>query len=305
MLKIIYWGNVKNTPRPTIDQEILKALRKVAEVKFFDIKNFDMGKLISEPSDLFLFHGQIPTSDEVTSMLMVERIQTVLQAVKCKKVLWFMEKVWLNKGNIIERLLPEVDYAFFTDETWVRRMKENVYPLHPASPKQLRGKYREELACDIAYIGNVYGPREREYEFLKEKFGDSVKFFDNKFGKDLADVCKSAKIILVPRFPFDDFFWSDRIYTFLSYGALVVHQRTYGLKEEGFIDGQHYFEYERDQDLVALIGSLLEKGMEKMRKAVSRNGRDFVKTHTYKERVEEIIKTCENSSQRIGQTIQE
>ena len=299
-IRCVYWGNVKNCPQPTEDQKILKALKEVAEVQFFDIKNFNMKRLIegANASDLFLFHAQVPTADEVTQMLIVERIQLVLRSIKCKKVLWFMEKVWLGKANIIDRLLPEIDCAFFTDETWVRRMKDKkIHALHPASSiKSIKGRFKPELVCDIAYIGQLYGVRPREYEFLKEKLGDAIKFYDNKFGQDLAYLCKSAKIILTPRFPFDDFFWSDRIYTYLSYGALTVHQRSYGLKEEGFEDGKHYFEYERDQDLLALLGTLLEKGAEKTRSNVAKQGQEFVKKHTYRERITNLLKVIKNEN---------
>ena len=294
-MKIVYWGNVKNTPHPTVDQEILKALKEVAEVKLFDIKDLNVKKLVDEAnqSDLFLFHGQVPTSDETISLLIMEQIQLVLRSITCKKVLWFMEKVWLAKGGVVERLIPAVDYAFFSDETWVRRMKETIYSLHPASSiKPLKGKYRTELACDIAYVGTIYGVRGREYEFLKENYGDGVKFFENKFGQDLADLCKSAKIMVIPRFPFDDFFWSDRIYTYLSYGAFVVQQRTYGLKEEGFEDGKHYFDYEKDEDFTALLNSVLAKGNEGMRKSIAKKGQEFVKGITYRERVKRIIDKC-------------
>lgn len=291
-MKIAYWGNVRNIPRPTQDQEILKALKKVAEVKFFDIKKFNMGRLVKEANecDLFLFHAQIPTQDQVTAMLMVERIQVVLQSIKCKKALWFMEKVWLGKADIIEKLMPYVDYAFFVDETWVRRMNEKIYPLHPAAPvRSTRGKYRPELACDVAYIGQIYGYREKEYEFLKEHFGDGIKVFDGMFGKDLADLCKSAKVLVVPGFPFDDFFWSDRIYTFLSYGGFVVHRRTHGLKEEGFEDGVHYFDYEKDSDFLALLSTVLDKDFDRVRRKIAKQGRFFVGAHTYKERIQEML----------------
>ena len=272
-------------------------------MKFFDIKNFEMSKLISEANtaDLFLFHAQVPSSDEVTEMLMVERIQVVLQSITCKKVLWFMEKVWMGKMGIVDRLLPYVDHAFFTDGTWTRRVKENVHSLPLAAPtKPMRGKYRPELACDMAFVGQMYGPRMREYEILKEKFGDAVKFFDNKFGQDLADLCKSAKVMLLPSFPFDDFYWSDRLYTYLAYGGFVIQRRTHGLREEGFQDGVHYFEYEKESDFMALIGSVLEKGSEKMRKGISRKGQIFVKEHTYKERLEEMLDIIYNGEYEEG-----
>ena len=60
------------------------------------------------------------------------------------------------------------------------------------------------------------------------------------------------------------------------------------VQEEGFIDGQHYFDYEKDQDFIVLLESLLEKDSDKMRKAISENGQEFVKKHTYVERVKQI-----------------
>ena len=40
---------------------------------------------------------------------------------------------------------------------------------------------------------------------------------------------------------------------------------------------------------MALIGSVLDKGAERMRKGIARNGQQFVKTHTYKERINEMV----------------
>ena len=201
-----------------------------------------------------------------------------------------MEKVWLQKGEIIDRLFPEVDHAFFTDGTWVRRVKEDIHPLHPAAPiKALKGKYNEKLACDIAYVGQMYGTRMKEYETLKERFGDGIKFFEDKYGQDLADLCVSAKVMLIPAFPFDDFYWSDRIYKMISYGGFVIQRRTHGLKEEGFIDGEHYFEYEKDVDFMALMETVLEEGANKMRAKIVSNGKKFIQGHTYEQRIKEML----------------
>jgi hypothetical protein len=295
MLKITYFANVKDTFRPTIDQEILKSLKKIADVSFFDIKKFEMKDLLdaANKSDIFLFHGQIVAPDDITQMMMLERITVILDAIKspCKKVMWFIEKVWANRGVTVDRLLPALDLVFFTDETFVRRMKEEkIFPLHPAAPhKFLKGKFNKDLSCDIAYVGNLYGTRINEYEFLKDKFGEGVKFFDNRFGQDLADLCVSAKVIVVPNFPFDDFCWSDRIYTILAYGGLPFHPRTYGLTEEGFIDGIHYVDYQTEQDFVAGLAVLVDKGADKMRKGIIKQGQLFVKHITYDQRIKKII----------------
>jgi hypothetical protein len=294
-MKITYFANVNDTYRPTADQDILAALKRKAEVKVFDIKKFEMKDLLdaANKSDIFLFHGQVVAPDEITQMMMLERIAVILDAIKppCKKVLWFMEKVWINRGVTIDRLLPGIDFAFFTDETFVRRMNEpNTFALHPASPeKAFKGKFNKDLSCDIAYVGNLYGSRMNEYEFLKDKFGDAVKFFDNKFGQDFADLCMSAKVIVVPNFPFDDFCWSDRIYTILANGGLPFHPRTYGLKEEGFEDGKHYVDYQTEQDFVSGLAMLIDKGSDKFRKEIIRNGQKLIKDITYDKRIKVIF----------------
>jgi len=294
-MKITYFGNVKDTYRPTIDMDVLKSLKKIADVSFFDIKKFEMKDLIesANKSDIFLFHGQVVAPDEITQALMLERIGAILNAINppCKKVLWFIEKVWINRGVTVDRLIPGIDLCFFTDDTFVRRMKEpKFFPLHPAAPnKWLKGKFNKELSCDIAYVGNLYGSRINEYEFLKDRFGESVKFFDNKFGQDLADLCVSAKVIVVPNFPFDDFCWSDRIYTILAYGGLPFHPRSYGLTEEGFVDGKHYVDYQTEQDFVVGLSMLIDKGSDKIRKEIIKEGRNLIKGITYDQRVQAII----------------
>lgn len=295
-MKITYFANVNDTHRPTMDQEILVSLKRVADVSVFDIKKFDMKDLLetANKSDIFLFHGQVVAPDEITQLMMLERITVILDAIKppCKKVMWFIEKVWINRGITVDRLLPGVDVAFFTDETFARRMKEpNIFALHPAAPnKWFKGVFKKDLSCDIAYVGHLYGSRMNEYEFLKDKFGDSVKFFDNKFGQDLADVCVSAKVMVVPNFPFDDFCWSDRIYTYLAYGGMPFHPRAYGLKEEGFLDGKHYVDFQTEQDFVAGITMMIDKGSDKFRKEIIKNGQKLIKSFcTYDARVAELI----------------
>ena len=40
---------------------------------------------------------------------------------------------------------------------------------------------------------------------------------------------------------------------------------------------------------MALIGSVLEKGSERMRKGIARNSQKFVREHTYTQRVQELL----------------
>jgi hypothetical protein len=289
MSKIIYFGNFLDTAVRTIDSEIYSSFTN-HEVKCFDIKNFDMKELLDacEKADLFLFHGLVIADNDINYLLMIERLKMILMNVKCKKVLWYMDKVWSIKAQVVDALLPLVDYAYFVDGTWVRRTKEKNIEHLPPAHTDFKGEFKPELACDIAYVGKMYGTRTEEYSYLKETFGERIKFHDNKYGQELADLCASAKIMIIPRFPFDDFYWSDRIYEYLNNGAFVICPRAHGLTEEGFEDRKHYMSYHNDSEIVTVVMEMLEN--EKLRKEIAEEGKKFVKGITYKSRIKEIMK---------------
>lgn len=298
-MKIVYLADVENPLLP--DKDIYYSLKKMGDVKVFDVNKMEMKKIVVEAAkcDLFLFHGQIGDIDAGTQYLVLERLRIILGSCKGKKVLWFFEKIWRNKINIMLELYNSVDYIFVNDETWLKRFDtDKVFPLHPAAPeKSIKGKFNKEIACDIALVGNVYGQREKEVEFMKSKFGGRVKIFNNKFGRDLADLCKSAKVILPFRFPFDDFYWSNLFYSVMAYGGLVFYPRTQGLKDEGFIDGEHYFDYNAEQELYATLRMLLNKKSKKLRRQITKASSEFVKSnHTYKQRLDKIFKLIDNEN---------
>jgi hypothetical protein len=287
-MNIIYFGNFTNTVARTIDTEIVSSLKN-HKVKQFDIKKFEMKELLRDCSkaDLFLFHGMIIAQDEISYMMMIERLKVILMNVTCKKVMWFMDKVWGMKAQVVDTLLPHIDEAYFTDGTWVRRVKDKVSFLPPAHTS-LTGKFKKELECDIAYVASLYGNRQDEFSFLKETFGERLKFYDDKYGQDLADLCASTKIMIVPRFPFDDFFWSDRVYEYMNNGTFVIHPRCQGLADEGFKDGVHYMTYNSDSEIVSIAIEMLNN--EKLRTEIAQNGKRFVKNITYKSRLKKILK---------------
>lgn len=284
-MKIIYFNN----PLNPVESEIASSLKKY-DLKSFNIANFDIKEMLKEceDADLFLFHGTVIADNDINYLMMIERLKVILMNIKCKKVMWFFEKVWGTRAQIVDALLPLLDKAFFVDETWVRRTKEpNIFPLHPAQ-LGLKGEEKEELKADIIYVGKMYGTRTEEFSFLKETFGERVKFYDDKYGQDLADLCASAKIAVVPMFPFDDFYWSDRVYEYMSNGVMVVHPRTQGLTDEGFEDGKHYYSYNNNNELATILIEMLEN--DKLRKEIAKNGKEFVKKITYKNRIKELIK---------------
>jgi len=291
-LKIVYLCDPTNPRLP--DKEILYSLKKKAEVKVLDIRKIDLKKSIKKVlgCDLVLFHGQMGRFDRATYFFILERLKILLEGTEAKKVLWILDKVWGERFELLMYFYDSVDYIFTSDDTWARRFQsEKIFPLHPAaSERKIIGKFKKELACDIALIGEIYGGREKELKFLKDKFGGRIKVFNTKYGRDLADLCKSAKVIVVPQSPFDDFFWSDRIYKILSYGGFCLHPRAYGLKQEGFKEGVHYMDYYSETELFVMLQMLLDKEADKSRKKMAKEGKVFVmNNHTYDKRIDEII----------------
>lgn len=291
IMKIVYLADLKNPRLP--DKDIYYSLKKKGDVKVHDSKMFDMKKIMRDVvgCDLLLFHGEIGNYDLPTQFLILERMRIILQSCGGKKVMWFFDKIWGQKLNIITELYNFVDAIFINDETWLKRFtSDKIFPLHPAvSDKRTRGRFRKELACDFALIGNIYGNRGMEYEFVKSKFGGRLKVFNDKFGRDFADVCKSARIVLAFGFPFDDFYWSDMIYKVLNCGGFIIHPRTQGLKDEGFKEGEHYFDYQEEQELFVLLQMLSDKKADKERKQIARKGQEFVRGITYSQRLDEIL----------------
>lgn len=308
-MKILYFGNFKNEI-PTIDQDILFSLKKKAEVVAVDLREFaedqDIKKIIDKANkcDAFLFHALIPETNELYIQLMVERLTTALEAMTCKKICWFLDRIVGTKMKIVTTLLPFVDHMFIVDGTWARRFEnDRIHVLHPAASEKIKkGKKVKELECDVAMIGSLYGERIKNFEFLKSKFGDNFKFFDDKFGKDFSNVCASAKVVFVPQYPFDDFFWSDRIYNILASGGVCIHPRAYGLTEEGFVDGTHYIDYYTEQDLFVTLSMLLDKASDKTRKGIAEQGKEFVKNLTYGNRIDEMLNII-NPKQNEAQSI--
>ena len=295
-MKILYFANLKNET-PTIDQDILYSLKKQHDVVSIDLREFvedkDVGKIIMKANecDVFLFHALIPETNDLYIQLMLERIVEMLEGMTCKKVLWFLDKVAGSKMKIITNLLPSVDYLFVADGTWKKRFDhEKLFVLHPAASEKLkRGIVKEDLKCDIAMMGSLYGERFKQFEFLKNKFGDKFNYYDDKFGKDFSNACRSAKMVIVPQYPFDDFYWSERVYNIMASGGLCIHPRTYGLQEEGLVDGEHFVDYYTEQDLFVTLTMLLDKKSDKVRKAISEMGRLWATQHTYSERLKEMF----------------
>lgn len=281
-MKIVYFGRFKNNPYTNlIEKQISDALKKLGHsVAEFDVVEADGKELVKKAneSDLFLFHnGGVEGGDELSLFMGVAGLTNLLKQIKAIKVLWYLDRVFGPGEPFVEKMLPEVDYGFFNDDTWVRRHTwENAYCLHLGTTNRELGKYRKDLACDIAFIGQVYGGREEVIAAIKKKYGKRFRIFGDIWGKDFDDLCQSAKVIFQPKWLMNDFCWTDQIYHVLSVGGFLLHPRLYGLQEEGLEDGTHFVGYTINEEIVAALDFFVKSENDEKRKIVVKQGRDWV-----------------------------
>ena len=287
-MKIIYWYNQED-PKYGFTKDIESSLKKKHKVESINDREFDIEELVKKckKADLLLFHqGGIHMENEINYSVSLERLKQILQAVKCKKVCWFLEKVWFLNNETMEQIIPFADYIFLNDGTWARRHNyENVFALHSGAGKSFKGKPQDKYKCDIAFYGMVHGFRKPFINMLKDRYGRRFKVFNFAYGPELADLIASSKLIFSPIQPNDEFYWDNRIYEVLNYGGTLVHPKLYGLEEEGFIFGKHYLGYKTVNDLIETIDKALEEGTGD----IAETGRKFVQKYTWDNRIKTLM----------------
>lgn len=300
-MKICYLGNFNNANSDSTEKHISFAFKELGHevIEIPEITERD-GEPISEfthkeiveatrDTDLFFFH-QGCVREEKT----FQRLINVLAEVTCPKVFWFFDKIWQQREMILDIIIPFCDWAFMTDGTWrkSRGFKNTTWLMQGIGNEDTSlGTPREEYKCDVAFTGseqsNWLPYREKFIAELKKKYGDKFKVFSKVFNRDFSDLCQSAKILVAPKEPQDNFYWSSRIYITLGSGGFMLHPKFEGLKDE-FTEGKHFAGYKDFKDMTDKIDYYLEH--EKKRKQIQKEGYEYcIANYTYKHRVEKIL----------------
>lgn len=286
-MKIIYLGNFENPFSDTTEKHIKYALEEEGhEVITIDENDFSTEKILSiESPDLFLFHkGGFP--DRVDLPDLVE----LLNRLACKKAYWYFDKVYQDRVVWAESITPFVDYAVLTDESWVRtRNYKNTHILRQGISTQDNelGK-KADTVNEIVFTGSIYGERALFVKALKELYGPRFRVVNDAFGRRLYDLAASTKVFVAPKYPQDNFYWSNRIYQILGSGGFLIHPKLDGLADEGFIDGENIVLYRNGRELREKIDYYLEHDdeREKIRKAGHKH---VTENYTYSKRVKDFL----------------
>jgi hypothetical protein len=275
-MKIIYY-----TTKQKIDGYIVKALKKLGH-SVVEADNLDF-----EPNcDLFLFRNTaVPTHSIPAFFEGLDKIAVKLQSIKCKKVMWFTDKVIGMGEDLLENVIPLADKVFMNDDTWRRRHDyKNVYPLHLATGGFNQGKRKKEFECEVAFNGDISPAVFAEINATKKMFGPDFKLF-NAEGKDFADLCASAGILVYFRDFQDDFYWKDDIYEALANRAFVIFPR---LHDMDLKDGEHYVGYGLITEMVDAIKWFMQHTQTK--DEIMAKGQKYVLENcTYENRLKELL----------------
>jgi len=288
-MKILYLGNWNPFVYST-EKLVKEAFEELGhEVITVDERSINAPEILKtakyENVDLFFFHKGTRWGFQL------DQLVELLLRLTCKKAFWYFDPI----HNIPEReqwmqtVIPLVDKGFLTNGTWIKQHKyKNLEWLLQGCKEESLGKKRKKYECDIAFTGSIYGTRAIFVDALKKKYGDRFKVFSDVFGKDFNDLCASAKIMISPKFPSDNWFWSNRIYKTIGAGGFMLHPYCEGL-EKHYTAGKHYDNYQEEEELFMKIDYYLKH--DKERKAIQKAGYEkSIKDHTYAKRVKKLIK---------------
>lgn len=285
---IVYLGNFGNKFSDTSEQHIQKALEDLGhKVIPVDEKDFDILKisnLCRDEGDMFLFHKGGQAHD-----VPMEDLVKLLNFITVPKVFWYFDKVYGDREHWMHTIIPYVDHGFMTDGTWLRRQNyKNISVLNQGIGGDTSlGEFKEKYACDIAFFGSIYNDKRASFvRGLQEAYKERFRVFSDVFGKELKDACASAKIVVSPRSPQDDFYWSSRVYQTTGSGGFMLYPKLEGLKEE-FTDKEIQM-YATGMQLKEKIDYYLEH--EDERKAIQKAGYEkTTRLYTYKNRLKNML----------------
>lgn len=215
--RFVYVANHGNVGDDDTEGHIARALESLGHEV---IKVQQEPNLTSVPDgDFLLFHKWIPRVD-----------------FSGKKVCWYFDKVnFLDREPFMDIVVGLADYIFATDGDWVKKQdKDNIICVRQGVGYD--NLLADKIDCpDVVYTGALYADRQGWADRLKKRYGDRFQVYHNKFGKELNDLCVSAKITLAPQWPATDAYWSNRVYNSIGRGAFMIHPHCADMDLEGLV----------------------------------------------------------------------
>jgi hypothetical protein len=274
--------------------------------------------------DLILFHKWEDT--------------TTLHRLKGKapRVFWYFDLVDFPSDPTLTRrsqarkdwmegVLPHVELGFCTDGDWVNTVnsrdatpddeaqQDKLVWLPQGADERIAGLgcylasgcptcNRTWGGCDILFTGIRKGGEQRA-SFVDEmgsRYGRRFRHIQaGIYGRVLADLIASAKVVVAPDGPVTDCYWSNRVYNTLGFGGFLLHPYCEGLLQH-YEPGKDFVFYRSRGELHERLGYFLQDHptVAEHRRQIAEEGlATTLSRHTYRHRVEVLLKTVK---ERLG-----
>ena len=250
-LRVLYIANHGNIGSDDTEGHITRSLTKLG-CEVTTLHERDAKTAPELETDLVLFHKWYDLD--------------TLNKIKAPKAFWYFDKIdWNDRPKWFAQVVPLVDIGFLTDRTWLNanpNHKLHVLRQGIGYDNDLRGQKDVRYAAQVGFTGSVYGGREEFVDLLKTTYGRDFKVFNQHFNRALYNVCASVPVIVAPRYPSDDHYWSSRVYMVLGSGGFLLHPRCRELELEYSSD--ELVMYEGYPDLVDKIDYYLKHPEERI-----------------------------------------
>lgn len=231
----------------------------------------------------------------------------VLKNILCPKVFWYFDLVdWPLDATLSSRcearrrwmaeVTSLVDLGFMTDGDWVARdTTGKLRVLRQGADERVVGfgtKQGSVYDCDVLFVGGVKGcgiQRESFLADLQERYkGRLLHVGKGVYGRSLANLIASAKVVVCPDSPVTDRYWSNRVYVMAGFGACLLHPWVWDLNGvNNCIAG--LLAYKNREEMFKYIDQLLANSepREHMQRLVLADVQD---RHLYRHRCEELVR---------------
>lgn len=221
--------------------------------------------------------------------------------VRSLKVFWWFDLVdWPDpetakrshrRVNWMRKMVPRVDFGFLSDGDWVNQdTSGKLYRLNQGADERDMCKLTREKECDILFTGIAKGGGFYRRTFVQELEKIPYSFRHIKYGthgKELAEEIAKARIVVAPDSPVTDYYWSNRVYLSLGFGAFLLHPYCDKLAEQ-YKDGEEIVFYCSREELKDKIAHYVSRPNERNR--IARNGFEKTKEcHLYRHRCQELL----------------
>lgn len=176
-----------------------------------------------------------------------------------------------------------VDYFFNPQPSTFPKYPDSIFLPWAHDPNIHKNLHHEKREFDVGFVGLLYDKRKAALEKLSQKF--KVSF---RNAGVIYDECTAQYNNFVMSFN-----WSSnddipmRIFEGMAYGCVVLTNRITGM-DTLFKEGEHYIGFGSENELLEKVAYYRDK--PGLINSIIKNSENEIKKHTYKARVEQVLK---------------